>query len=193
MHPLDNPIWESLTTRRSDFAEGNGLARRFSCDVTSLAGFAEPTAEAYTSLAVLMTGGQPAALFLPTQQFPPLGWHVVDSMPLLQMTIADSRTIVPAAEVDELSESDPPEMLGLAQLTQPGPFGMRTRELGNDIGIHREGNLVAMAGEKRRVKGYTEISAVCTHPECLGRGLAAGLMGELVARIRSRGETPCLH
>ena len=84
-------------------------------------------------------------------------------------------------------------MLALARLTQPGPFGMRTRELGNYIGIRREGKIVAMAGERLRVDAYTEISAVCTHPAHLGRGFAAKLMTELAHRIRARGETPILH
>lgn len=192
-NPLDNPIWAALTTRRSNFAEGGGLARRFHPEVTSLAGFAEASEEAYASLADLMSDGQPAALFLPTEQNPPAGWRTLDSMPLLQMTLADSRTIAPAAQVDELTPSDAAEMLALAQLTKPGPFGMRTHEMGNYIGIRREGKIVAMAGERLRVEGYTELSAVCTLPEYLGRGFAAGLIGELVARIRERGETPCLH
>ncbi|MGH9394022.1 MAG: GNAT family N-acetyltransferase, partial [Terriglobales bacterium] len=41
--------------------------------------------------------------------------------------------------------------------------------------------------------GYTEISAVCTHPEARGQGLAAALVAELVERIRARGETPYLN
>ncbi|MGA2718991.1 MAG: GNAT family N-acetyltransferase [Candidatus Acidiferrales bacterium] len=192
-NPLDNPIWAALTTRRSEFAEGTGLARRFHPEVTSLAGFAEASKEAYASLADLLSDGQPAALFLPTEQNPPPGWRTIDSMPLLQMRLDDSRTIARAAHVDELKPSDAAEMLALAQLTKPGPFGMRTHEMGNYIGIRREGKIVAIAGERLRVEGYTEISAVCTLPGYLGRGFAAGLIGELVARIRERGETPCLH
>jgi len=193
MHPLDNPIWEALTTRRSCFAEGDGLARRFAPEVTSLAGFAEASESACTSLAALMADGEPAALFLPMQHDPLPGFDAVDSMPLLQMTLADSRTITPAAHVDDLTPSDAAEMLALAQLTKPGPFGMRTHEMGNYIGIRREGKIVAMAGERLRVEGYTEISAVCTHPDYLGQGFAAGLIGEMVERIRGRGERPCLH
>ena len=192
-NPLDNPIWAALTTRRSEFAEGKGLARRFHPEVTSLAGFAVASEEAYAALADLMGDGQPAALFLPTEQNPPPGWRTLDSMPLLQMTLDDSRTIARPAHVDELTPSDAAEMLALAQLTKPGPFGMRTHEMGNYIGIRREGKIVAMAGDRLRVEGYTEISAVCTLPGYLGRGFAAGLIGELVARIRERGETPCLH
>ncbi len=193
MHPLDNPIWEALTTRQANFAEGNSLARRFQPDVTSLAGFPEPNEQAFASLAALMADGTASALFLRSPQDPPSGWDIVAAMPLLQMVLNDSRRISPAAPVDELAESDAPEMLALATLTQPGPFGMRTHELGNYAGIRCEGQIVAMAGERLRVEGYTEISAVCTRPEYLGRGFAAGLIGVVTERIRSRGETPLLH
>lgn len=193
MHPLDNPIWEALTTRRREFAENGGIARRFHPGVTSLAGFAASSGEAYESLAALMRDGQAVALFLSRPETPPPGWRTVDSMPLVQMTLPDSRTITAAARVDELTEADSPEMLALAELTKPGPFGLRTWELGNYVGIRREGKIVAMAGERLRVDGYAEISAVCTHPEYTGRGFAAGLVGEVAARIRARGETPCLH
>jgi len=84
-------------------------------------------------------------------------------------------------------------MLALAELTQPGPFGMRTHEMGTYLGIRREGKLVAMAGERLRVPGYTEISAVCTHPEHTGKGYARTLMGILIEQIRQRGERPLLH
>jgi ribosomal protein S18 acetylase RimI-like enzyme len=197
MHPLDNPIWAALTTRRSEFAQASGLARRFHPEVTSLAGFAEPTEAAYASLASLSADGAPAALFLRTPQQPPLGWQIIDSLPLRQMVLVEPGRVAQAApqaeELSELTESDAVEMLALARLTQPGPFGMRTRELGNYIGIRREGKIVAMAGERLRVDAYTEISAVCTHPAYLGRGFAAKLMTELAHRIRARGETPILH
>ncbi|PYX89790.1 MAG: hypothetical protein DMG68_03950, partial [Acidobacteria bacterium] len=85
------------------------------------------------------------------------------------------------------------EMLGLTQLTKPGPFGQRTRELGSYLGIRKNGVLVAMAGERLRVPGHTEVSAVCTHPDHLGRGYAASLMRAVMQRIRDRGETPFLH
>jgi predicted GNAT family acetyltransferase len=83
-----------------------------------------------------------------------------------------------------------PEMLAL---TQPGPFGTRTRELGTYVGIHESGNLVAMAGERLRVPGYTEVSAVCTHPDRSGHGYAALLMQTVIEGIRARKEIPFLH
>jgi ribosomal protein S18 acetylase RimI-like enzyme len=193
MHPLDNPIWESLTTLRSNFAEGNGLARRFPPDMTSMAGFAEPSKEAFESLAAAMADGKPSALFLPEALDPPPGWKPVTATLLLQMTLGTSRSISPASDVSELAATDAPEMLALAKLTQPGPFGIRTVEMGNYIGIRRDGKIVAMAGERLRIQGYAEISAVCTHPDYLGRGFAAGLIGALAERIRSRGEKSFLH
>jgi predicted GNAT family acetyltransferase len=53
--------------------------------------------------------------------------------------------------------------------------------------------LVAMSGQRLQVPGYTEVSAVCTHPEHTGKGYAAALMLEVMRRIRDRGETPFLH
>jgi predicted GNAT family acetyltransferase len=84
-------------------------------------------------------------------------------------------------------------MLDLATLTKPGPFGPRTHELGAYLGIRVEGKLVAMAGERLKVPGYTEVSAVCTHPEYAGKGYARSLMSEVMRRIRSRGEIAFLH
>ncbi len=69
----------------------------------------------------------------------------------------------------------------------------RRRELGTFIGIREGGRLAAMAGVRLHVPGFTEISAVCTHPDHVGRGHAAGLMLELMAHIRNHGETPFLH
>jgi len=50
-----------------------------------------------------------------------------------------------------------------------------------------------MSGERLKVPGHTEVSAVCTHPEYTGKGYAGILMTEGMKRIRDRGETPFLH
>jgi predicted GNAT family acetyltransferase len=84
-------------------------------------------------------------------------------------------------------------MLALTKLTKPGPFGARTHEMGDYFGIRSAGILAAMAGERLRLPGYTEISAVCTHPDHLGCGYASGLMEMFMERICSRGELPFLH
>jgi predicted GNAT family acetyltransferase len=89
------------------------------------------------------------------------------------------------------AKADVPEMLALTKLTNPGPFGTRTHEMGDYFGIRVNGTLAAMAGE--RLPGYTEVSAVCTHPDHLGHGYASALIRLLADRICSRCELPILH
>lgn len=84
-------------------------------------------------------------------------------------------------------------MLALAKLTEPGPFLPRTIELGSYFGIHDSGSLVAMAGERLRLPGFTEVSAVCTHPGFRGRGYGNTLMSVVISGILHREETPFLH
>ena len=84
-------------------------------------------------------------------------------------------------------------MIALARRTNPGPFGLRTRETGQYLGLRDDGRLVAMAGERMRMPGHVEISAVCVDETHRGRGLAARLMNVLRQRIAARGETPFLH
>ena len=93
----------------------------------------------------------------------------------------------------ELTKADVPEMLALTKLTEPGPFLPRTIELGTYLGVYDAGSLVAMAGERLHLTGFTEISAVCTHPHYRGRGYGNTLMSALIGRITSRGEIPFLH
>jgi len=198
MHALDNVIWQALTTRQAEFAEVVGRARRFMPEVTSLTAFAEPNAEGYTSLAGLVGSGGTAAVFFDHPFSGREGWKAIGGAPLLEMvcenggaTPANTKFSLP--HITELGPQDSPEMVKLAALTKPGPFGSRTHELGTYLCIRSDGRLVAMAGERLKVPGYTEVSAVCTHPEHTGKGYAQVLMTELMRRIRSRGETPFLH
>jgi predicted GNAT family acetyltransferase len=96
-------------------------------------------------------------------------------------------------EAIPLHEADVPEMLELVRQTQPGPFLQRTIEMGDYIGIRREGRLVAMAGERLHFEGWTEISAVCTAPPYRGHGIASRLVGSLIAGIQHRSERAFLH
>jgi predicted GNAT family acetyltransferase len=197
MHPLNNVIWTALTSEQANFAEANQLARRFPTDVGPLAGLKEPNAQGFHSLADLLNHGEAAALFLDEPQEAPTGLAVVATALLLQMVEEEPTPRLQAplsgAQFTELGTDDIPEMLALTQLTQPGPFGTRTRELGTYFGIRRSGSLVAMAGERLHVSGYREVSAVCTHPDHRGHGYAAALMQAVMAGMRVRKEIPFLH
>jgi ribosomal protein S18 acetylase RimI-like enzyme len=193
MHRLDQPIWNALNGPQAKLAESAGSARRFPPAVTTLGALAELNDEGFASLASLQKPGEVTALFL-HETLAPRGWKVVHAAPLAQMVYEGGEPARSANGWVKLGPTDGAEMLALAQLTQPGPFGTRTGELGHFIGIRdASGKLLAMAGERLHVIGFTEISAVCTHPDHLGRGYAAGLMAEIMTRIRERGETPFLH
>ena len=165
-------------------------------EVTSLCAFAEPNDEGYKSLGRLAGSAGTAAVFLDQPYEQRAGWDYIAGAPLLQMICANGKhgaTLKPEAKIVELGDNDSPEMLELTALTKPGPFGPRTHELGYYVGIRDNGKLVAMAGERLKVPGHTEVSAVCTHPDHLGKGYAAALMSEVMRAIRARGETPFLH
>jgi predicted GNAT family acetyltransferase len=194
-HPLDNVIWNALTTRQAQFAESYGDARRFQLEVTLLSAFREPTDYGYASLAELVGLQGTAAVFLNEPYENRRGWEIVATAPLLQMVCEDDvhTRVNPGCGVCDLGPQDSTEMIELTSLTKPGPFGKRTHELGNYVGIRQNGKLVAMAGQRLQVPGYTEVSAVCTHPDHTGKGYAAVVMTDVMRRIRERGETPFLH
>ena len=200
MHPLDNVIWNALTTRDSHFAEGTGISRRFIREIGPLGAFTEPGDAGYESLAKLVGPDGVVGLFLndPYQERP--GWGFIVGAPLLQM-VCKNGTSLPSVgnghgtspNIIRLGDADSVEMIQLTVLTKPGPFSTRTHELGTYLGIRDGGKLVAMAGERLKVPGYTEVSAVCTHPEHVGKGYARLLMTEVMRGIRQRAETPFLH
>ena len=194
MSPLERPVWESLTTLHAPLSEGNALARRFLHDVSLLASARDDTSEALAALAALVRPGETVVLLqVPDNVIPP-GFVAAKAAKGVQMVATRSVQPEPtSAEILTLGGADAPEMLALARLTEPGPFEPRTHMMGTYLGIRIGGRLAAMAGERLRVPGYTEVSGVCTHPDFRGRGLARCLSAAVTARIEARGEQPFLH
>ena len=194
MHPLDFPIWASLTTHHTRLSEGNALARRFVRDVNLLAAARDDGPDAMQALASLAAPGESLFLLQVPDVLIPPGLIEVKSAKGVQMVAARSmQTEALDSDVVTLGDDDAPEMLALAQLTQPGPYVQRTHRMGTFIGIRVDGRLAAMAGERMRFPGYTEVSGVCTHPDFRGRGYARRLSTLVAARIEARGERPFLH
>ncbi|MDB5424783.1 MAG: hypothetical protein JWQ29_2199 [Phenylobacterium sp.] len=193
-HPLDRPVWASLTTRQASLALGGDRALRFDPAYAMFAAAADESDAAMATLASLVAAhGDLALVEADAVRLPP--GVAVASQALCRQMIA--RTPPPAAQpaftVTPLTEADATDMLALATLTRPGPYFARTHELGDFIGVKVGGRLVAMAGERMKPDGFTEVSGVCTHPDARGRGYAGGLMRIVAARIAARGETPFLH
>jgi ribosomal protein S18 acetylase RimI-like enzyme len=197
---LDNPVWHALTgplRRCADPASAAGDssaagAARFDPEVNIFAGVPEVNDAGWAALAALAGPGGFTALFRDAIPPPPDGWQEHYRASCFQMIAGD---LAPRPDLEPLTlgAADAEEMLALAQLTEPGPFFIRTHEQGRYIGVRREGRLVAMAGERFRVPGFTEVSAVCTHPDARGEGLGGALTLEIAWGIRERGDEAFLH
>jgi predicted GNAT family acetyltransferase len=189
---LDNVVWHSLIGPHAALGDRTGLAARFHRDVAPFSAIEEPSEAAWDDLVRLVGPGKPAVLFAPDVT-PPRTWTAEARLPCLQMVADGVSTVSSELELIELGAADVPEMIELVGATNPGPFGPRTIELGTYLGHRSDGVLVAMAGERVRATGYTEISVVCTAATHRGRGLAGALVRELVGRIRARGDEAFLH
>ncbi len=191
-HPLDTPVWHALTTSHATLAQGGALARRYPPDMAPFSAVGSPTPEAFGALADLVgPGGVTATLTGAPLAFPP-GWTVLRRGVISQMVCAQLQG-VEDVEAVTLGEADVPDMLGLVALTRPGPFGEQTVRLGRYVGVREAGELIAMAGERLHLAGFTELSAVCTHPAHAGRGLAKALVQQVSRDVLERGEVPFLH
>lgn len=192
-HPLDRPIWHALSTRLSHFAVGRPRALRFAPDIGPLAAARDDSPESLQDLSDLVAEhGSVVLLQVGESPLPPRTVAEITATGV-QMVAQKLAPIEPAGPVEQLTEADAPEMLALATLTKPGPFKARTHRLGGFWGIRENGKLVAMAGERMKLDGFTEVSGVCTHPDVRGRGYAGLLSRTVATQIQNRGETPMLH
>ena len=197
-HPLDNVIWSALTTQHAALARGDLLARRYPSAFTPFAALPkplEPSVAGFHALAHGMAVDQVVAMFTLEDIAPPSELEVVVRRDMVQMV---QTAPVPSAhrgdvELISLAPDDAADMAALADRTKPGPFSTRTHELGHFFGVRMDGTLVAMAGERMRVDGWTEVSGVCTDDAFRGRGLARELVIAVANAIVARGETPFLH
>ena len=194
-HPLDAVIWRALTSVQKGLAEGDARARRYPAAIAPFAATSDTEPASFQSLLALVGSDDRIALFTTEEVRPPPAFSVMrrDSVDQMVLEGAEACVVRPGTQIVALGLADVPEMLALASVTQPGPFGPRTIELGDYIGIRRHGALVAMAGERMRLDGFTEVSAVCVEPAYRGHGFAVDLVGTLAGSISARSEVPFLH
>lgn len=190
---LDRPVWASLL-HAPQLAQGGDLARRYRRDVHLFASARDDDGASLAALAGLVEGGE--SIFV--LQVPPIevpaGLQAVRRAQGVQMLAM--RPVAPLdgeESVLALTDEDAPEMLALAQLTEPGPFLARTHTMGRFFGVRIQGRLAAMAGERMHFAGATEVSGVCTHPDFRGRGLARQLSSVVAHAIQQRGDQAFLH
>ncbi|NOT39572.1 MAG: GNAT family N-acetyltransferase [Alphaproteobacteria bacterium] len=192
-HPLDRPIWHALSERQFAYAIGAARARRFVADAGMFAATRDDTPHALADLGELVRTHGPVVLLQAGAIPVPPGTTAQMTMLGVQMVARRIEPLDPAPPVERLTAADVPAMLALTAATQPGPFFARTHELGTFWGVKIDGRLVAMAGERLKLPGYTEVSAVCTDPAHRGKGYAGTLSRIVATQILNRGETPILH
>ena len=192
-HLLDNVTWHALSGPHARFAAGEDTVRRYAKGFSPILGLEDPDRPDFDTLARYCDPGEHFYAERWSGKAP-AGWRIDAETTMFKMVWEG---VVPPSDPDlratPLAAAHAGQALALATLTRPGPFGLRTIELGEYLGVFADGALVAMAGERMQAGTLREISGVCTHPSFQGRGLARRLMNELLRRELARGETPFLH
>jgi predicted GNAT family acetyltransferase len=194
LDPLAHPVWAALTGRQSHLALAQGAARRFDPEVGVFAAVPDWSEASVADLRALVRARGHVGIVKPEAP-PAVAGLVAEPQGTCCQMVAEAHVAYepPAFACQALGDADAAEMFALAALTRPGPYFSHTHTLGDFFGVKVDGRLVAMAGERMRPDGFTEVSGVCTHPDHRGHGYAAGLMHVLAERIRRRGEVPFLH
>ncbi|WP_343688304.1 GNAT family N-acetyltransferase [Chitinophaga sp.] len=188
---LDNPVWHALQTVHRTLAQGTPIVQRYRRGVLQVMGAAHPETAPYNELSDWLAVGE-KMFTVGDVPVMPKNWKYLRQVDCLQM-LCEVKPAVSSAEVVKLEDKDLPGMLTLINIALPGFFHEETPLLGDYFGIFQAGRLVSMAGERMKLEGYTEVSAVATHPDFTGRGYAQQLVGHVVARNLDAGIVPFLH
>jgi GNAT superfamily N-acetyltransferase len=191
---LYNPVYNALRSGDSHLGGGTENVKYFDEEVSPFAGFHEGYDKGFDDLYNLLPASRKILYATPEIIKEPEGWQFRAEIKGLQFVfggaqIPDNHSIEPVA----LGNRNINEMIELTTLTNPGPFDKRTIEFGYYHGVFEKGQLVAMTGQRMHVDNYTEISAVCTHPDHLGKGFAAALIIQQLHLIASQGKKAFLH
>ncbi|WP_119080602.1 GNAT family N-acetyltransferase [Chitinophaga alhagiae] len=190
---LDNPAWSALTTEHAEFAMGTACAKRYRPGVVPFTACRHPEEEGIMELAPWMGQGESFYIIGNLPSALPPHWVVEHELPCAQMLLQQPPQQEKDSGIVLLGPADAEAMYQLINLVQPGYYNIDTRLLGTYFGIKQEGELVAMAGERMRMTGLSELSAICTHPQHTGRGYAQRLIARLCGMHAEKGITPFLH
>ena len=189
-----NPTWHALQSKHQKFAKCAGDACRYPTDVGPLAAIRAPGVEPMLQLSSLLKASE--SVWIIGKEYSEVAGLVrEETLECLQMVLPDD-IIVPDTNIEivKLADTNAGDMVALTTLAFPGFFRQRTCEMGSYYGVRSpSGELIAMGGERLKLDGFTEISAVCTHPAFRGRGLAAAIIWQVVREHREEGVVSWLH
>lgn len=191
---LDNPIWQALSTTHAAFNEGDERLKYFYPEISPFVAMADWQEEDRAYAKTHLPADRGFFYIIRDKIQLPDSCRKAFTIPLWQMLMQQHVPFTLSdVTIQPLDHSHIPAMIELTALTRPGPFTQRTIEFGNYIGIFENDQLVAMAGERLKVPGYTEVSAICTHPDATGKGYGAALLSAACTRILEKGDIPFLH
>jgi ribosomal protein S18 acetylase RimI-like enzyme len=194
MHLLDNPVWSALSGRQKRFNIGDDQLKYFPADIASFVGLKNWDSKDLNVLEERLPSGRTFSVPFSKTVKIPSSFEVLFEIPLYQMVCKTlQRQTLPEQQLQKLGKKQLQEMLDLTALTKPGPFYAHTMDFGNYYGIMEGKRLLAMTGERMKAKGFTELSAICTQPDQMGKGYASILLQHACERIFSKGEQPFLH
>lgn len=189
---LDNPLWASLTTLHAGLARVAGDVRRYPRDVAPFLAVADAHAVDDDVLDALIEPDERVFVVGPAPEVSPR-WERTSLGSILQMVCERPVASPGGPEITRLGPEHHEAVMALTALVYPHYFRPRTTDLGRYVGIVDGPHLPAMLGERMGFPGFREISAVCTHPDHVGRGLARHLLATVCAELSSAGTTPFLH
>ncbi|MBC9909987.1 GNAT family N-acetyltransferase [Chitinophaga varians] len=191
---LDNPVWSALTTVHAAKAQGASHAKRYRKEFLSFIACDHTAANPLEALQSWINEGES---FYLVGELPPLpaNWEVTFELPCAQMVLREMMElpVKTPVEISLLTVADRADMYDLVNRVQPGYYNLDTPSLGTYYGIREEGRLVAMGGERMRMTGFTELSAIVTDPAYTGRGYAQQLITRLCRQHAEEGITSMLH
>ena len=193
---LDNPVYHALLSGDAALASTSGEIKFFDREISPFVGFRDDYADGFNDLFRLFPPGREIVYAIREQIDVPKGWKLIRHIGGTQFVLDSEEITFRLSSCPDLVALDPrhaDEMVQLAGLTRPGPFDKRTIEFGSYYGVFHNNKLVAMTGQRLHVHQFTEVSAVCTHPDHLGKGYASQLLEHQVGLILRAGQTPFLH
>ncbi|MCZ6642556.1 MAG: GNAT family N-acetyltransferase [Gammaproteobacteria bacterium] len=190
--PLNNPVWHALETKQRQMAISHGGASRYPSCVSTFAAIRQPNDACLDDLSNIVARGESVGI-LHTGSMPEHGAFVVRQERRAYQMLCPEYVHGPDETPEVLSLADAEPAVDLAALTKPGPFGGRTIQMGTYVGFRDGQSLVAFGGERFSFPGFTEVSAVCTHPDYRGRRYAESVVRWLCGLIQEKGEVPFLH
>jgi len=188
---LDNPVWHSLSETHKDLSIDYHNIKFYQPAYCPFGGFIDNNNVAsrideYSKLInnLFVVGEKP---FFSNKLF------LKKELICVQMVLEKKTEAGIEEDLIKLDNAFSGALSSLVNEVQPGYFKEKTNLMGDYFGIVKDGKLVAVTGERMKMKNFTEVSAVVTHPFYTGKGYARQLVGHTVNKIFDENKIPYLH